>query len=358
MTRTLHYLMITGALLALSSPALLPAQKVVKSHPKAGSVMLRPLKVIRIWFDKAPPAKGLTVAIKGGKSPIKITGVHAMSDNDIMGFVEGSMPDGPYTLTWRSTSPSSSAKGSSAKVTRKGTIPFTVKRHEGYVEDSWTPPLDIGVLLYDRVEPIDVFGPVEMWMNMGAEKVRVHFIGKTKDEVALTTTSYPAKLAPKMKPEFDFSDAPELDLLMVPGGIGTFKTIDDQAVITYIQKVASKGAVMASVCTGSAILAKAGVLKGKKATSNKAFFDYAKQQGPANWQSSARWVEDGKIITSSGVTAGIDMSLAVIARFFGSEVASMIATSTEYTWNPSAKEDPFTANLNSAMPYIDYFKKN
>lgn len=319
--------------------------------------MPRPLKAIRIWFDKVPNMKDFEIAIKGGTAPIQITGLHAMSENDVMGFVEGAMPDGQYAIEWRAVM-RRSQKGAVTKITRKGSIPFTVKRKEGYVEDRWTPPLDIGVLLYDRVEPIDVFGPVEMWMNMGPEKVRVHFIGKTRDAVALTTTSYPANLAPKMAPQFDFKTAPELDLLMVPGGIGTFKTIDDAATLKFIKETSTKGAVLASVCTGSAILAKAGVLKGRKATSNKAFFDYAKQQGPAEWIESARWVEDGKIITSSGVTAGIDMSLAVIARFFGPEVASMIAKSTEYSWNADPKADPFTPNLNQAMPYIDYFKKN
>lgn len=350
-----------AALMMVAEAPVLQAQQVVKSHPKAGAALSRPLKAIRIWFDKVPDMKTFTIAISGGKSPLKITGLHAMSENDVMGFVEGQMPDGAYSIDWRSVTLSSSSKASTKtqiKNVHKGSIPFTVKRHEGYVEDKWTPPLDIGVLLYDRVEPIDVFGPVEMWMNMGPAKVRVHFIGKTRDEVALTTTSYPAKLAPKMKPQYDFATAPELDLLMVPGGIGTFKTVDDLETLKFIQTTAKKGAVLSSVCTGSAILAKAGVLKGRKATTNKAFFDYAKEQGPAEWQTNARWVEDGKVITSSGVTAGIDMSLAVLARYFGSEVARMIAQSTEYSWNPDPNNDPFTPSLNQAMPYIDYFKNS
>lgn len=330
-------------------------QKLKKSHPEAGEVLPRPLKVVRLHFDRLPDVDKLEVKISGDKSAAKVVGLHAMSESEAMGFVEGKMPDGAYQVQWSLNHVR--LPGSKKKTTITGSIPFRVKRHAGYVEDKWTPPLDIGVLLYDGVEPIDVFGPAEMWMNMGPKWLKVHFIGKTRKEVALTTTSYPAKLAPKMKPQFDFASAPELDLLMVPGGVGTFEAIDDDATLKYIRDLASKGAVMTSVCTGSALLAKAGVLKGRKATTNKAFFDYARAQGPAKWQKSARWVEDGKVITSSGVTAGIDMSLAVIARFFGQELAEMIADSTEYSWNPDPKADPFTRNLNEAMPYLEQLQE-
>ena len=102
-----------------------------------------------------------------------------------------------------------------------------------------------------------------------------------------------------------------------------------------------------SVCSGSAILAKAGLLDGRRATSNKQFFDLARVQGPAvQWVEQARWVEDGPFATSSGVSAGIDMALAVIAKLYGKEIAQEIAEWTEYEWQQDSTRDPFVRFLN------------
>ena len=106
-----------------------------------------------------------------------------------------------------------------------------------------------------------------------------------------------------------------------------------------------------SVCSGSAILAKAGLLDGRRATSNKQFFSLATAQSEkVKWIEKARWVEDGKMATSSGVSAGIDMALAVIARLYGQERAEQIAASTEYEWHQDAAWDPFVKYLNQGDP--------
>jgi transcriptional regulator GlxA family with amidase domain len=97
-----------------------------------------------------------------------------------------------------------------------------------------------------------------------------------------------------------------------------------------------------SVCTGSALLARAGLLDGIRATSNKRAFDWVVSQGPAvKWIGQARWVEDGKFATSSGVSAGIDMALAIIARVLGTETAEKDAIGMEYEWHRDAAWDPF-----------------
>jgi transcriptional regulator GlxA family with amidase domain len=102
-----------------------------------------------------------------------------------------------------------------------------------------------------------------------------------------------------------------------------------------------------SVCSGSAILAKAGLLDGRRATSNKQFFDLARAQSAGvRWVEQARWVEDGPFATSSGVSAGTDMALAVIAKLYGREVAQEIADSTEYEWQQDSTRDPFVRFLN------------
>ena len=110
-------------------------------------------------------------------------------------------------------------------------------------------------------------------------------------------------------------DCPKLDLLLLPGGIGTCAQLGNPALLEFLRKRAAEAEVTMSVCSGSALLAKAGLLDGRRATSNKLFFQLARSQSErVNWVTAARWVEDGPFATSSGVSAGTDMALAVIAK--------------------------------------------
>jgi transcriptional regulator GlxA family with amidase domain len=97
-----------------------------------------------------------------------------------------------------------------------------------------------------------------------------------------------------------------------------------------------------TVCTGTALLARAGLLDGRQATTNKRAFAWVAAQGPnVHWVREARWVEDGTLVTSSGVSAGIDMALAVIARVGGAELSERLATAAEYDWHRDPRWDPF-----------------
>ena len=137
---------------------------------------------------------------------------------------------------------------------------------------------------------------------------------------------------------------------MVPGGFGTMQQLQNASAARLAARARAAARFTTSVCSGSAILAKAGILDGKKATSNKQMFSFLASQGPAvDWQKSARWVEDGAVITSSGVSAGIDMALAVIAKLFGTETAEQIAAGTEYEWHRDPTEDPFTQYLDQGL---------
>jgi len=131
-------------------------------------------------------------------------------------------------------------------------------------------------------------------------------------------------------------------LILVPGGIGTREGVRDAKLLGWLRERAQQAEIVTSVCTGAALLAKAGILDGIGATTNKLVFKWVEEQGPAvKWIKQARWVEDGKFVTSSGVSAGIDMALAVIARLVGSEVAENAATFMEYEWHRDASQDPF-----------------
>ncbi len=328
----------------LAAPMAL-ATELLRSYPAQGEVLEAPLKSLHLWFSEAPDTAAQVQVLPVGKgAPPRVEGLHSMGDDDLMAWVRGEMPDGRYRLVW-------SMGGQS------GEVDFSVRRPPDYVEDRWEPPLDIGIVLYDGAEPLDVFGPLEMWMNAGPDNIRVHLIAERAGPVVLTTTSYPRALAPRIEAPYSFDTAPELDVLMVPGGVGTLVEVDNPRMLAFLRKAAAEVTVATSVCTGSALYARAGLLEGVRATGNKVFFDYLVAQGPADWQPQARWVESGRFFTSSGVSAGIDMSLAVVERFFGIDAARMIAVSTEYEWNENPNHDPFTVYLNSAVPYVDTLRE-
>ncbi|MDH3641527.1 MAG: DJ-1/PfpI family protein [Gammaproteobacteria bacterium] len=199
--------------------------------------------------------------------------------------------------------------------------------------------LRLGVALYKDFELLDVYGPLEMFGSLG-EDIQIVTIAEEAGPVASTQ-------GPKTVAEESFASAPQLDLLLVPGGIGTVPELDNPAYLEFLRDREREAQTVMSVCSGSALLARAGLLDGKRATSNKMFFSLATSQSDAvEWVEAARWVADGKMVTSSGVSAGTDMALAVIADLFGEERAEQVAAYTEYQSHKDPNADPFVAYLN------------
>jgi transcriptional regulator GlxA family with amidase domain len=192
----------------------------------------------------------------------------------------------------------------------------------------------LGALLYEDFELLDLFGPLEMFGNMqGAVQVRT-----VADRQGLVRSAQ----GPRVHADHGLEDCPPLDLLLVPGGIGTRAQVDDVRLIDWLRGRSGELEVAMTVCTGSALLAAAGLLDGRRATTNKMFFAWPETTWPAvRWVREARWVEDGKFWTSSGVAAGIDMALAVVSRLAGQQTADFLATATEYDWHRDAGWDPF-----------------
>jgi transcriptional regulator GlxA family with amidase domain len=152
---------------------------------------------------------------------------------------------------------------------------------------------------------------------------------------------------PETVAEHSFESCPELDLLLLPGGIGTLAQLENEALLGFLRARSRTAELTLSVCSGSAILARAGLLDGLRATSNKVFFKLATDQSEkVDWVPEARWVEDGRFVTSSGVSAGTDMALGVIARLYGRKRAEAVALVTEYQWHSDPGSDPFVAYLN------------
>ena len=192
----------------------------------------------------------------------------------------------------------------------------------------------VGALLFPDFELLDIFGPLEM---LGV--LKDHF-----EVVLLGETGEPIKSAqgPRSIIDRSFAECGEIDVLLVPGGMGTRTGINHPALLRFLRETYPSLEVLGSICTGSGLLAAAGLLEGRRATSNKKAFAWASSQGNnVDWVAQARWVEDGNIFTASGVAAGIDMSLALIARLVDEATAEKIAEYTEYDWHRDAGWDPF-----------------
>jgi transcriptional regulator GlxA family with amidase domain len=131
-------------------------------------------------------------------------------------------------------------------------------------------------------------------------------------------------------------------MLLVPGGIGTRREVENEELLDFLRSHSAEADLVMSVCTGAGLLPRAGLLDGRRATTNKQVFEWPVSQGPrVNWIRQARWVEDGKFVTSSGISAGIDMALAVISHRYGEEIAEAIALAMEYEWHRDPLRDPF-----------------
>ncbi len=204
-----------------------------------------------------------------------------------------------------------------------------------------TKPRTLGAILYPQFELLDLYGPLEMFGCLAPDVVIVPVAERTG----------PVASSPGIETlaTYDFDDCPALDLLLLPGGIGTLAQLTNEPLLAFLRARTAQAEVTMSVCSGSALLARAGLLDGRRATSNKLYFQLATSQSDAvDWVTEARWVEDGPFVTSSGVSAGTDMSLAVIAKLYGRDRAEQVAVITEYEWEQDSTRDPFTRYLNQA----------
>lgn len=195
-------------------------------------------------------------------------------------------------------------------------------------------PRIVGVLLFPGFELLDVYGPLEMF-GVLPEHFRIVTLGERAGPVA-------SAQGPQGVVERTLEDPGPIDVLLVPGGIGTRTLARNPAVLAFLRRLQPAVEYLASVCTGAGVLAASGVLDGRRATTNKMAFQWPQSVGPhVEWIPEARWVVDGNVVTSGGVAAGMDMALALIARMLGDSIAAEVARQTEYEWHRDADRDPF-----------------
>lgn len=147
-------------------------------------------------------------------------------------------------------------------------------------------------------------------------------------------------------PTHTFASAPPLDVLFIPGGVGTLST-DLNSTIKFVEKRYPCLQYLVSVCTGARIAARAGILDGRNATTNKLSWKTVVNLGPkTSWRAHARWVVDGNVWTGAGVSAGIDTTLAWMAAVWGEDVADSVSLGMEYERHTNASWDPFSTYYN------------
>jgi transcriptional regulator GlxA family with amidase domain len=197
-------------------------------------------------------------------------------------------------------------------------------------------PLTVGILIFDQVEVLDVAGPFEVFAvtrldeehrQIESSPFRVLLVSENMHQVS-------AIGGLRFTPDVTKDNCPELDLLIVPGGMGTRTQVKNANLLKWIANKSTRTRLTGSVCTGSSLLGKAGLLDGREATTHWHAFDFLRQAAPnAYICEDLRFTMDGTIFTSAGISAGIDMALHIVSYFFGTKIGEATAHHMEYPYS-------------------------
>jgi transcriptional regulator GlxA family with amidase domain len=193
----------------------------------------------------------------------------------------------------------------------------------------------VGIVIFDNIEVLDFCGPFEVFSvtRVNEDKRReesspfeVLLVAEKSDTV--TTTG-----GMRVIPDYSFATCPKLDILVVPGGWGTRREIENPVMLDWLRGHAPQVETLTSVCTGSMLLGFAGLLDGRHATTHWRSLDWMRDSFPAvKVEYGQHVVEDGRVFTSAGISAGIDMALKVVARYCGEPIARATARHMEYPY--------------------------
>jgi transcriptional regulator GlxA family with amidase domain len=189
---------------------------------------------------------------------------------------------------------------------------------------------NVVILIFDDVEVLDFAGPFEVF-NVTAELNDP----SPFNVVTVAEKEYPIEARGKLSinPHYSFDDCIPPDILIIPGGWGTRALMEKPTVLDWVKEQAGKVELLCSVCTGALVLGKAGLLDGKHATTHHTAFSLLRKTAPKSLvQEDKRYVDSGKIITSGGISAGIDMSLYVVQKLLGDEALAKTLKEMEYQW--------------------------
>ncbi|EGX95336.1 ThiJ/PfpI [Cordyceps militaris CM01] len=212
------------------------------------------------------------------------------------------------------------------------------------------PPRNFGVVMYNSFDLLDISGSVEpLFLLSSQQRLNLSLIAETLEPVHMRPApgeSYTAgsHFQLSINPTHTFADPPpDIDVLFVPGGGGE-RFGDNSAAVDFVRRTYPKVRYLITVCTGAGVAAQAGVLDGKRATTNKwAWKDVVSNGNNVQWTSPARWVVDGNIWTASGVVSGIDVIFEFMETFYGEEIVRLIQNATEHKRTYDPCDDPFAA---------------
>jgi cyclohexyl-isocyanide hydratase len=193
-----------------------------------------------------------------------------------------------------------------------------------FPEVSMSAPLQIGVLIFPKVTQLDFTGPLQVFASLPAAVANLHLIWKRIEPVSTDSVMV-------LTPTVTFADCPQLDVICVPGGIGTDDLVNDEEVLVFVRAQAERAQYVTSVCTGSLVLAAAGLLKGYRAATHWSAMDYLAPFGAI--PTKTRVCVDRNRVTGGGVTAGIDFALTLVSMLVDRTTAEAIQLRLEY--NPA-----------------------
>src|SRR5262245_18786608 len=194
---------------------------------------------------------------------------------------------------------------------------------------------NVAIVVYDQAEPLDWTGPYEVYNDAaqfgsaaGQPAFNVYIVSKTKDPVNAQGLT--------VVPSYSIEDAPKPDIVLFPGGPSS-KVHEDPEFFAWAKKASTEAEIAQSVCTGAFVLGKAGLLDGLEVTTFHGAIDNLQKTYPkAAVKRGRRFVDNGHVVTTAGISAGIDGSLHIVARLLGRRIADQVATYMEYAWVPEA----------------------
>ena len=192
------------------------------------------------------------------------------------------------------------------------------------------PTRNVAILIFDDVEVLDFCGPYEVFGVIGrwndSQPFNVYTVAEHSKPIL-------ARNKLSVNPQYAIANCPPSDILLVPGGFGTRREMHNLVLIDWIRQCFEHSELLLSVCTGALLLAKAGLLENLAATTHHLAIDLLKEVAPnTEIRAGDRFVDNGKIILSAGISAGIDMSLYVVAKLLGKKAAIETAEYMEYDW--------------------------
>lgn len=194
----------------------------------------------------------------------------------------------------------------------------------------------MAAVVFPGFQTLDYFGPIEMLAGF-VDDIKLVTVG-------IDTSPVPSRHGQLIVPDCGIEEKDDYDILFIPGGDAAIGMAENAALTEWLSRASANAERVMCVCTGSILLGMTGALDGKKATTNKIDYLQTVPLAPkVHWVKQARWVQDGKFFTSSGVSAGMDMALGVAADLFGLEKAREMAEECEYAWQEDSGHDPFAA---------------